>query len=150
MSERSARLGRRPEDRRASHVSVLLLAVALILAAIPEVALLMGGACPGGAGKVLKKIIAVPGDRVSLDAHGLHVNGLSVPGTEPTAADNRGRPLEPLELNESVIPVKSYWVGGTNPARSWDSRYFGPVRRDLIVARARPLFLLGNDSTSKR
>ena len=69
------------------------------------------GACPGGAGKVLKEIIAVPGDRVSLDARGLRINGQSVTGTEPTAADDRGRPLGPLEFSETVLPPQSYWVG---------------------------------------
>ncbi len=108
------------------------------------------GACPGGAGKILKQIIAVPGDRVALDAHGLRINGLRVPGTGPTAADNHGRPLDPLEFSETLLPLQSYWVGGTNPARSWDSRYFGPVRKDLIVARAHPLLLFADDSIRKR
>ena len=87
---------------------------------------------------------------MSLDAHGLRINGLSVPGTEPTAADSHGRPLDPLEFNETVLSLHSYWLGGTNPARSWDSRYFGPVRKDLIVARAHPLLLLADDSTRER
>ena len=41
---------------------------------------------------------------------------------------------------EIVLPEGHFFVMGMNPSRSWDSRYFGAVSADQIVAGARPLW----------
>lgn len=86
---------------------------------------------------LLKRVAAVVGDVVCADFGKLAING--VPVAEALKADSLGRPLEPwigcrpLERDEFLVLMT------TIPA-SFDSRYFGPVERSLIVGRAVPLW----------
>ena len=88
------------------------------------------GACPSGAQAILKRIAGVPGDRVGIDASGIAINRVEVAGSALREVDARGRTLAPFE----------YFVLGTNLERSWDSRYFGPVRGSQITGSAAPVW----------
>jgi conjugative transfer signal peptidase TraF len=87
--------------------------------------------------KMLKEIGAVPGDEVTLQDGLLFVNGESTP-MFISSGDSRGNPLcaypTPLVLSDDC-----YWLVSI-PHRGFDSRYFGPVRRECITHRAELLF----------
>jgi len=66
----------------------------------------------------IKRVIALPGDRIRIDHGQVYVN--SVPLTQP----------------EMVLPPHEYFVMGDHRSISSDSRDFGPVDRDLIYGKA--------------
>ena len=79
----------------------------------------------------IKRIIAVPGDRLRIDRGLVFVNGkpLSEPYIPEEYRDVRS-------LDAMVIPKDEYFVMGDHRSISSDSREFGPVKRDLIYGKA--------------
>ncbi len=79
----------------------------------------------------IKRVIALPGDRLSIDHGAVAVNGrvLSEPYVPEKYEDDRSLP-------ERVIPPGQFFVMGDHRSISSDSRDFGPVPRDLIYGRA--------------
>jgi signal peptidase I len=79
----------------------------------------------------IKRVIALPGDRLRIDQGRVYVNGNLVhePYVPPEYRDNRS-------VAEMVIPADSYYVLGDHRLVSQDSRYFGLVDRDLIYGKA--------------
>ena len=51
--------------------------------------------------------------------------------------DGEGKSLKPYVFN-GVIPNNKYFVSGTHP-KSWDSRYFGFIDKNRIIATAKGL-----------
>jgi signal peptidase I len=79
----------------------------------------------------IKRVIALPGDRLSIDRGQVWVNGNKMnEGYVP----NEYR--DARSLAETVIPEDSYFVMGDHRSISSDSREFGPVDRDLIYGKA--------------
>jgi len=89
----------------------------------------------------IKRVIGLPGDRVSVDPRGrVRINGL--PLNEPYVrhfcpVDSQGQgPCRPLD---AVVPAGSVLVLGDNRANSWDARFWpgGPfLPRNEIIGRA--------------
>jgi signal peptidase I len=79
----------------------------------------------------IKRIIALPGDRVRIDHGCVYVNGLRLnePYVPTRFSDDRSQP-------ETVLAPNKYWVMGDHRSISSDSRDFGPVDRDLIYGKA--------------
>jgi signal peptidase I len=79
----------------------------------------------------IKRVIALPGDRLRIDHGEVYVNGVRLP--EPYVpnrfTDDRSQP-------EMVLPPHDYFVMGDHRSISSDSREFGPVDRDLIYGKA--------------
>lgn len=85
------------------------------------------GFCPGGYGKMMKKILAAKGDSVKIGMDGISVNGKLLPHTKPLARDKSGRPLPQL-INKSYLLRQSELLLMTDHSEtSFDARYFGPV-----------------------
>ncbi len=79
----------------------------------------------------IKRVVALPGDRLRIDHGRLIVNNQFVP--EPYVplrfSDDRSLP-------EMVLPAGDYFVMGDHRSISSDSREFGPVERNLIYGKA--------------
>lgn len=79
----------------------------------------------------IKRVIALPGDRLRIDHGQVYVNGTRLP--EPYVpnrfTDERTQP-------EMVLPPQEYFVMGDHRSISSDSRDFGPVDRGLIYGKA--------------
>ena len=79
----------------------------------------------------IKRVVALPGDRLRIDHGRLIVNGRFVP--EPYVplrfADERSEP-------QTLLPADDYFVMGDHRSISSDSREFGPVDRNLIYGKA--------------
>jgi len=77
----------------------------------------------------IKRIEAVPGDRIRIDRGVVYLNGSAVDEPYVRFADTRSFP-------EVTIPPGSVFVLGDNRANSEDSRFFGPVPGDSLIGRA--------------
>ena len=79
----------------------------------------------------IKRVIALPGDRVSIDHGRVFVNGkaLAEPYVPARFTDDRSQP-------EMTIPPNEFFVMGDHRSISSDSRDFGPVERGLIYGKA--------------
>ena len=79
----------------------------------------------------IKRVIALPGDRLRIDQGLVYVNGklLPEPYVPSRFADDRSEP-------EMVLPPHEYFVMGDHRSISSDSREFGPVDRSLIYGKA--------------
>jgi signal peptidase I len=79
----------------------------------------------------IKRVIAVPGDRLLIDHGKVYVNGklLNEPYIPEQYRDTKSQEL-------TVIPPDEYFVMGDHRSISSDSREFGPVKRELIYGKA--------------
>lgn len=89
---------------------------------------------------LIKRIVGMPGDKLSVKDGVLYVNGRaqSEPyvlqtdgGQVPTNPFTNGKPWALQE--PYVVPAGSYFMMGDNRINSGDSREFGPVARDQMV-----------------
>lgn len=93
--------------------------------------------------KYVKRCVAGPGDTVEIKDKVFWVNGAVFDEREtvqfvnpkiqprgPNGADS------PDNFGPFVVPVDSYFMMGDNRDNSYDSRWWGPVPRDLILGKA--------------
>lgn len=79
----------------------------------------------------IKRIIAVPGDRLRIDRGRVFVNDKQL--SEPYIPDEF---RDVRSLDAMIVPPDEYFVMGDHRSISSDSREFGPVKRDLIYGKA--------------
>jgi conjugative transfer signal peptidase TraF len=101
------------------------------------------GNCGDGAAPLLKPVIARPADVVELSDRGITVNGRVLPNTAPIPTDTSRRPLSPWQFGRHVVQPGTVWVASSFNPRSFDSRYFGPVKVSAIRHYLRPLLTAG-------
>ncbi len=94
---------------------------------------------------LLKRVVAIPGDRVAVEGGTLRVNGEAVVvrpvgellleqlGKEHAILLNRGGGPQ---LPETIVPPRSFLVLGDNRGDSRDGRIFGMITRSAIQGRA--------------
>lgn len=99
--------------------------------------ILTPGRCPGGAVPVVKRVGAVAGQVVTVLDRGVFVDGSPLQPPAPTR-DRLGRPLDPLPPGRYPLAPGELWLY-TPVARSWDSRYYGPVPTAAVLATVEPL-----------
>jgi len=79
---------------------------------------------------LIKRVVALPGETVESRDGKLYVNDRELPERYlPAGTRTDG-------VTKQKVPAGNYWVMGDNRTNSADSRFFGPMRRDLVVGRA--------------
>jgi signal peptidase I len=79
----------------------------------------------------IKRVIALPGDRLEVDDGRVYVNGQRLP--EPYVPQ---RFRDTRSVSAILLAPHCYYVMGDHRSISSDSRDFGPVPRDLIYGKA--------------
>ncbi|MFZ5845186.1 MAG: signal peptidase I [Patescibacteria group bacterium] len=84
----------------------------------------------------IKRIIALPGEKVRLSGNAIYVNNQKVPEPylEPGTYIFGGSYLR--ENQEVVVPEGKYFVLGDNRPHSADSREFGPIAKEDFIGKA--------------
>lgn len=77
----------------------------------------------------LKRVVALPGERVWLDGGALYVDGRRI--AEPYVSFPDTRSVAPV-----VVPPHALYVLGDNRAQSEDSREWGPVPESAVIGKA--------------
>ena len=102
------------------------------------------GNCAGGYGMLLKRVFAVAGDTVSIDAAGITVNGELLPNTAQISKDSDGFELPQYRMDRSVLNDSEFLlVSDLNP-HSFDARYFGLIAGTQIQHVVEPVFTWGH------
>jgi signal peptidase I len=87
----------------------------------------------------LKRVIGLPGELIEMDDFEVFIDGqrLDEPYLLLPGPDAPGRAADNLAtIRRQQIPPGQYYLMGDNRSNSYDSRAFGPVPLDLIIARA--------------
>ena len=85
----------------------------------------------------VKRIVAGPGDRVSI--RGGHVIRNGIPASESFIAPCDAQATGCDFPRTLTVPAGAYYVLGDNRGASDDSRFWGPITRDSIIGRVRRL-----------
>jgi conjugative transfer signal peptidase TraF len=91
------------------------------------------GLCPGGTGPLIKRVVAISGQKVAIDGQ-VSIDGVALPQSRLAERDGRGRPLRPYD--GGILALRQVFLHSPFPG-SWDSRYFGPVPVSGILGLAR-------------
>jgi signal peptidase I len=92
----------------------------------------------------VKRVAALPGERVRLDGGRLLVNEQPIPGPAVLTGGNFAGLPSPLLTTTGdlyVVPPGSFFVVGDNATNSLDSRTFGAIPRRAILGRATKIYL---------
>lgn len=84
----------------------------------------------------IKRVIAVPGDRVTINNGRVFVNGAPLHETYIAHKPSYTMPFIPSNNNSPVVPKNDYFVLGDNRNKSDDSHLWGLVPRSDIIGRA--------------
>ena len=100
------------------------------------------GPCPFGSAPLGKPVLGAVGDTIRVDSSGVFLNGTLITGSKPLEKDSQGRPLPVLNALGSnfMLGAGEYFVLSARVPGSFDSRYYGPVGTDQIIARAKPIW----------
>jgi signal peptidase I len=88
------------------------------------------GLAPPSTDEYVKRVVALPGERVEGSAGKVLVDGLEL--VEPYLADGTAT----SDFPAVVVPPETVFVLGDNRGNSADSRIFGPVPESTVVGRA--------------
>lgn len=98
------------------------------------------GNCKNHTQPLLKKVVAVAGDRILLSPHSTKINGIPLAHSAVLNTDPYNRPLPSVQHGTYILKTNQSWLYGTESNRSWDSRYFGAVDSSSIQNIVKPLF----------
>ena len=90
----------------------------------------------------VKRVIGLPGDTLEIRRQVIYVNG--TPLDEPYVQHTSGTIVQKRDTLEPVsLGPDEYFVMGDNREDSYDSRWWGPVKRASILGRAKFVYLPG-------
>ena len=98
------------------------------------------GACAENSEPLLKTVAAVAGDDAAILPCGVRVDGRLLRDSKPLAFDRAGRPLVSWPRGHFRISRGAIWLYADHE-RSWDSRYWGPVPEQNVLAKAVPVLV---------
>jgi signal peptidase I len=99
--------------------------------------------CPGPAGDLVKRVIALPGQTIYSSGNSIYINGHLLAEPYLPAYDPLGPPIASRQHPYRVPPGEFYMLGD-NRSDSCDSRYWGPIQGSSIIGKA--ILIIWHDS----
>lgn len=99
------------------------------------------GLCPGNYGYLMKKIVAIKGDKISVTDKGVYVNHQLLPFSKPISVDEMKRPLPQWRTTDYQLKEDEILTMTSQSAWSFDSRYYGPVHTGQIKGMITPVWV---------
>ncbi len=99
---------------------------------------LPAGLCDGGIAPLIKTVVALPGQLVTIDGDQVAIDGELLAHSSIQAKDGQGRPL--TAYAGGIVPAGALFVHSDYVA-SYDSRYFGPIPASGVLGLATPVFI---------
>ena len=96
--------------------------------------------------RLARRLIATPGQRVQIDAHGIRANG----ALSPSPVDGADMPLDAVSYSDVELAYDQYYLVGDERATSFDSRAEGPIPLRNLVGRATLVWPAGNRAQIRR
>ena len=110
----------------------------IITTKFPREAILMDPACEGQS--IVKRVIALPGDKLIIDETGVYVNDVLLDEYYLTESDKAATYMEDSDFTALILEDGEYYVMGDNRDNSHDSRTFGVVmEQDLLYKQSTKL-----------
>lgn len=97
------------------------------------------GFSPAGCCALIKRLAGVSGDRITIDAAGVEVNGVRLVNSAPRTCDRAGRPIKPYLLKDHILGQDEVLLMSDYSPISFDARYFGPLSTTTIKSVITPL-----------
>lgn len=97
------------------------------------------GSCPHQSAPLGKYVQALNGDMVTVNKEGIYVNYQYIEKSKSLKIDALGRPL-PLSLNNKILKKDEFLVVNSQE-NSFDSRYFGVIKKEQILSRICPILI---------
>jgi conjugative transfer signal peptidase TraF len=91
-----------------------------------------GVRCTAAVGVIGKPVAGVPGDTVEVRREGVWINGVRLTQGAVREKDRAGRALPHPAWGRRVLGPGEFWLQSGWSERSFDSRYYGSVRRGQI------------------
>jgi signal peptidase I len=82
---------------------------------------------------LVKRIVGLPGDRITIEAGRVAING--IPLREPYLSPVDATEVPGTGWLETIVPKDEVWVMGDHRSNSFDSTAFGPVPIGQLVGR---------------
>jgi signal peptidase I len=83
---------------------------------------------------LIKRVVALPGETIEARDGHLLIDGRVL--NEPYLSNEARGAMNAVTMAPQKIPAGHYFVMGDNRGNSKDSRFFGPIAKNLIVGRA--------------
>lgn len=99
------------------------------------------GFCDNKKMPLLKRIVAIDGDVITINDKGVFVNGIYHFLSKPMSKGVNNEPLPKLSIENQTLTKNQIIVLGDS-SNSWDSRYWGIADVSQIVAIVKPLIIL--------
>ena len=97
-----------------------------------------------GVTKYIKRCVTGPGDTVEVIDKVLFVNGREFPNPDMSKVEDVRKPGD--NFGPYVVPPASYFMMGDNRDNSYDSRFWGPVRKEYVLGEAMMIHWSWDDS----
>jgi len=83
----------------------------------------------------VKRVIGLPGERIRIEENIVYINDSPLTEGYVHFLESSPGQFHGETMSEYEIPAQSYFCMGDNRWNSYDSRFWGPVHRDLIIGR---------------
>ena len=129
-----------PTDIQRGDIVLVCLSDSKANKAIEAGYLITNNQCANGSESLVKRVIAIPDDHVTVTNTYMIINKTVYPATRYLLSPT-GKPVIKF-IKAGTYRSKGYWLYGASDFKySWDSRYFGEVPRSGIKNILKPLLL---------
>lgn len=101
------------------------------------------GFCAGGYGVLMKKIVAVSSDQISVTSDGVFINHKRLPYSTPKLRDRANRLLPQWHVLHYRLKEDELLSMTNQNELSFDSRYYGPIRIGQVKGVITPVWVFG-------